>query len=202
MTKPIDRDDDRPDDGDDLLDGPDLRDAIRAGLRDLSDELADDLADELAEELECCAHPAPGSVAIIAGEDRGTGQAVRAILSEMGIDGLIVDDGDDALRYLYRLGSVSLFVTDLLVAGKDGLQLIMEAKAFDPELPVLALAGGSHAEARLHSARVRGADHALKRPFSRNDLMAAVEIITGEVTIDEDAPAANAPVTNTPVTNG
>lgn len=128
--------------------------------------------------LSLCDHPAPTSRAIVAETDVEARFIMRATLQDMGYDVVMAESGEEALSYLHRLGGVSLVVADLLMLKVDGLELIMGVRSFDPTIPVVAVAGGSHRELRLHSAQVRGAAAVLPKPFNRWQFMDAVDAAT------------------------
>ncbi len=50
-------------------------------------------------------------------------------------------DGDDGLKHLYK-EDFDLVITDLLMPGKDGLEVIMEIKKSFSDVPVFAISGG------------------------------------------------------------
>lgn len=71
-----------------------------------------------------------------------------------------------------------LLITDLLMPEGDGLDLIAQFKHAQPAASILAISGGGRfvpGDNCLESALRLGAHAALMKPFSREQLLAAVE---------------------------
>ena len=76
---------------------------------------------------------------------------------------------------------IELMITDLVMPEQEGLQTILEARKFHPELKIIAMSGGGRRVPVdfLEIARKIGADHALNKPFSTEELNAAVNKVMG-----------------------
>ncbi|SEF62281.1 DNA-binding response regulator, OmpR family, contains REC and winged-helix (wHTH) domain [Bryocella elongata] len=81
-------------------------------------------------------------------------------------------DGEAALDLLRR-ESYDLMILDLNLPGMDGLDLLQQTRAIDPNLPVLVLTARSRKE-DLVQALERGADDCLVKPFSFQELQARI----------------------------
>ena len=84
-------------------------------------------------------------------------------------------DGTTALEML-RSQPASLLITDMDMPGRDGPQILDDARRMLPALPVIAISGGSR-DAKQNwaaTALALGASQALAKPFGRKDLLAAV----------------------------
>jgi len=81
-------------------------------------------------------------------------------------------DGEAALEMLRR-ESYDLLILDLNLPGMDGLDLLQQMRAIDPNLPVLVLTARSRKE-DLVQALERGADDCLVKPFSFQELQARI----------------------------
>lgn len=96
----------------------------------------------------------------------------------------VVDAADgDAGMELLREGGWDLVVTDIVMPGKEGIELIMEIREGSPDLPILAISGGGGGTAPqgpLRDARMLGADAALAKPFELEALSRLVsELLSG-----------------------
>ena len=69
-----------------------------------------------------------------------------------------------------------LVITDLIMPEKEGLETIMELRALYPRLKIIAMSGGGRLsnEDYLHLAKRFGASVTLAKPFSREELKAAL----------------------------
>ena len=73
--------------------------------------------------------------------------------------------------------NIELMITDLVMPGKTGLDLIMEVKERNPELTIIAISGGGGINGRfdyLPIAQLIGANNIIKKPFSISDIKQTV----------------------------
>jgi DNA-binding response OmpR family regulator len=75
---------------------------------------------------------------------------------------------------------VELVITDIIMPEKDGIETILDLRRDHPNLKVVAISGGGRLapDNYLHSARLLGADAAIKKPFSNEEILATVEKLT------------------------
>jgi DNA-binding response OmpR family regulator len=73
--------------------------------------------------------------------------------------------------------TVHAIVTDMNMPGAGGAQLIPEARARWPEMPIIAISGAAQIDGRNTSdvARDLGADATLIKPFRAKELAATIE---------------------------
>lgn len=84
--------------------------------------------------------------------------------------------GDDGIR-LFGEESFDLTITDILMPGRDGMEVIAELAFRARDARIMAVSGGGRglsSEFNLQLARDFGACQVLAKPFSREDLLAAV----------------------------
>lgn len=107
---------------------------------------------------------------------------VRDMMAEiLGSDEIQVDTAQNGIEALKRLSAkdISLVVTDIVMAGENGIDLIMKMKTDHPGIPIVAVSGGGGIEGRfdyLEIAKLVGANQILKKPFSAQSLRAVVEL--------------------------
>lgn len=80
--------------------------------------------------------------------------------------------GQEAIELL-DANSIDLMITDLVMPGKTGLDLIMEIKEKIPELNIVAISGGGGINGRfdyLPIAQLIGANNIIRKPFSMADI--------------------------------
>jgi len=73
--------------------------------------------------------------------------------------------------------AIELMITDLVMPGKTGLDLIMEVKEQHPDLTIIAISGGGGINGRfdyLPIAQLIGASNIIKKPFSINEIKQSV----------------------------
>jgi len=99
--------------------------------------------------------------------------AVRlSLMSALQSMGHTVDAAANGLEGVTKFdqGSFNLVITDLVMPKKDGVETILELKLKAPDLKIIAISGGGHNIDIMDSTYKIGADCALIKPFSINDL--------------------------------
>jgi CheY-like chemotaxis protein len=73
-------------------------------------------------------------------------------------------------------------VQDIIMPEKDGIETILDLRREHPSLKVIAISGGGRStpENYLHSARLLGADKAIRKPFKNEEILEAVKELAGE----------------------
>ncbi len=109
---------------------------------------------------------------LIADDEEPLRALLEAVLREQGWEVRAVASGEEALEELARRDH-DLLLTDVQMAGMDGLELLRRARERSPGLPVLVMSAyGGHAAA-LAAVRAGAADH-LSKPFRPDDAVLAV----------------------------
>jgi DNA-binding response OmpR family regulator len=74
-----------------------------------------------------------------------------------------------------------LVLTDILMPGKDGLEVVIELRRKYPKTKLIAMSGGGRGPAAdyLRMATRMGADHVLGKPFSMSELSTALIAVLG-----------------------
>jgi CheY-like chemotaxis protein len=112
--------------------------------------------------------------AIVVDDDRDCQTAMQLMLTDLGYDVWVADNGIEALERYQEVGHADLVIVDLKLPILSGPTLISNLNLVDPELPIIATTGGSFTTARLRTARIRGAVTVLPKPFGRSEFVAAV----------------------------
>ena len=96
-------------------------------------------------------------------------------LTRAGYQVVEASDGNEALQ-LFQAHASDLVITDLIMPGIEGLELIMRLRKFCPQVRVIAISGGGRnaPEDYLSIAKTIGACHVLAKPFLNEALLGAV----------------------------
>jgi DNA-binding response OmpR family regulator len=97
----------------------------------------------------------------------------QVALERAGYRVLTAEDGKHGLRLLERQ-AVDLILVDIFMPEMDGLELIFLLRKTRPACKIIAISGGSGERDHLDTAKKLGAHDALKKPFSIQELLAAV----------------------------
>jgi len=105
---------------------------------------------------------------------------LRRILERDGHEVEEADDGRKA-REIYDTKQFDLLVTDVVLPGKEGLDLILELERDYPGIKVIAVSGGDRIEPGyyLELASILGAQHTLAKPFTPDEFLAKVRTVLG-----------------------
>ena len=76
----------------------------------------------------------------------------------------------------YANAPADLVLTDLIMPEKEGIETIMELRKRWPEVKIIAMSGGGRvaASSYLNTAQKLGAGCILTKPFSNDELVAAI----------------------------
>ena len=100
-------------------------------------------------------------------------EAALQILEEAGHTVRTAADGPEALRKLAG-GWFDVLLTDVLMPGMDGIELISEVRRQHPGVQIIAMSGGGNGRGRedfLNIASNSGAGALLEKPFQANELL-------------------------------
>jgi CheY-like chemotaxis protein len=90
-------------------------------------------------------------------------------------------DGKQALNQMRRQ-AIDLVIADVLMPEVDGLELLRAVQKELPQVPVIAMSGGSSrlpGADVLQLARLLGARAVLAKPFTEEDLLTAIRTALG-----------------------
>jgi DNA-binding response OmpR family regulator len=102
----------------------------------------------------------------------------RGIVDALDFEGyspLEADNGDDGLRLALR-SECDLILLDLMLPGKEGIEILREVRESRPTLPVIILTARGRESDRVKGLRL-GADDYVVKPFSVKELMARVSAV-------------------------
>jgi CheY-like chemotaxis protein len=106
-------------------------------------------------------------------------QTIREVLEDQGHEVLDAPDGESGIQ-LQRRSPADLVITDIFMPHKEGMSTIRELCLEFPELPVVAMSGGSrdltNPEGFIELARRFGACGTLSKPFQIADLLSVISM--------------------------
>lgn len=99
-------------------------------------------------------------------------ESLRLDLRDLGYTVEAVATGAEALQLLNR--GFDLLITDLIMEGMNGLEVLRRAKEADPALAVFILTGHREVEAAIGALRL-GADDYLIKPYEHAEMVERVQ---------------------------
>jgi two-component system, chemotaxis family, chemotaxis protein CheY len=110
---------------------------------------------------------------LITDDEKQVRDLLGALLRAEGHEVREACDGTQAVRACCA-EPFDLVLCDLFMPHREGLETIRELRQWLPGLRIVAMSGLAGAGDLLRVAQVMGADAALQKPFSRQELLAAI----------------------------
>ncbi len=106
----------------------------------------------------------------------------RLFLTENGFNVLTARNGEEAIRLIEANPDIDLFVTDVLMPDKEGVETILELRQKAPRLPIIAISGGGHVGAvdYLQLAHSAGAKATLSKPCPPSVLLSTIKSVLAQ----------------------
>lgn len=89
---------------------------------------------------------------------------------------LFANDGNEGID-LYKENNIDLVIMDIFMPNMDGIQTMLEMKSMTRQCPILVISGGGELTGLefLRQAKALGADEAMVKPFSKDELCKTVQ---------------------------
>lgn len=116
---------------------------------------------------------------IVIDDDKDITEVVEMYLDGCGHEVSSFSSAEDGLNWM-KDHQVDLLITDILMPGMNGLELIEEMNKMSPSTKVIAISGGGETggivtSMALDQAMELGAERALSKPFTKDDLVRRVD---------------------------
>ena len=118
---------------------------------------------------------------LIAEDTRDMNRALTAVLESQGYEVTSVFDGIEALEHIYK-ESYDGIILDIMMPGKDGIEVLTELRRSGVVTPVLLLTAKAEVDDRVAGLDA-GADDYLPKPFAIKELLARIRSMTRRRTI-------------------
>lgn len=105
---------------------------------------------------------------------------LEKVLRRSGHEVVAIATADEALAAL-EAGRFDLVLTDVVMPGMDGFDLLRRVKNSHPNIKVIVLTGYARMQS-ISDFLLYGADDYLAKPFQVHELVAAVERVVGTAT--------------------
>jgi CheY-like chemotaxis protein len=94
---------------------------------------------------------------------------------------LTIIEASDAISALdiFKNTTIDLVLTDVVMPGNDGIDLIVELKKINPEIKIIAMSGAANKENSLELAKSLGAHAILCKPFKKEELFRVLDNTLG-----------------------
>ena len=104
-------------------------------------------------------------------DDQECREAIRVALENLGHVVFEAADGKTGMARVAEAG-IELIITDVLMPGTDGVEVIGAMRRLHPQVKIIAMSGGGHVSGTnyLKLAKKMGATEVLAKPFSQDEL--------------------------------
>jgi DNA-binding response OmpR family regulator len=113
---------------------------------------------------------------LVVDDDDSMRRSLAATLTRAGHEVIQATGGAEACR-MSREVKLDLAIVDLFMPEQDGIETIMELRALERGMPIIAMSGGGADAARLdllNAAELLGAGLSLEKPFGPTEMLEAV----------------------------
>jgi CheY-like chemotaxis protein len=122
---------------------------------------------------------APGSLPrlLVVDDNEDMRQTMKRLLERLGYEVEVAANGARALEMQARVAA-DVLITDIFMPETDGLETINQFRTTFPHVKIIAMSGGGASIREtdyLSTATVVGADAVLRKPFSKESLLEALQ---------------------------
>jgi two-component system, NtrC family, response regulator HydG len=128
---------------------------------------------QAAEPAAATSAPASQTTVLVVDDDRANQESVARIFQREGLATLCASNGQQALELLRR-PEVAVVVTDLMMPGMDGQELLKAARTLRPDVEVVLMTAYATVETAVGAMR-EGAYDFITKPLKRHSLVKAVQ---------------------------
>ncbi len=100
---------------------------------------------------------------------------LKKMLEREGFNVIVASDGKEGMKLFEKIPA-DLVITDIIMPKKEGIEIIMEFKKSNPNIPIIAMSGGGRntPDAYLGAAKLLGAYEIFEKPIKKEELLNAV----------------------------
>src|SRR5688500_2227485 len=106
---------------------------------------------------------------LVVDDDKGIRDYLAAFLGSCGYHVDSLGSGDEVVGKLASGYAASLFLLDIMLSGKDGIEVLSNIKTIYPSLPIIILSGIGQIKTVVEAMKMGAADY-LTKPFEEEAL--------------------------------
>src|ERR1041384_6065879 len=111
---------------------------------------------------------------LVVDDDKNTRDYLATFLTASGYAVDCLGSGDEAIERLASGYSPSMILLDIMLPGKDGIEVLSNAKAIYPSIPIIILSGIGQIKTVVEAMKIGASDY-LTKPFEEEALELAIE---------------------------
>ena len=110
-------------------------------------------------------------------------EVITLMLEKDGCQVKTAQNGKEAMR-MFSTANFDIIITDMAMPEKNGVDTIIELRQLTPPVGIIAMSGVGSSDKLLRLATAFDADMALKKPFTRDELVSAIKMVIKKVKRD------------------
>ena len=113
---------------------------------------------------------------LVVDDNASVRRSLAALLTRAGHEVIQAANGSEASR-VWREVELDLVILDLFMPEKDGIETMVELRAFAPGIPIIVMSGGTADGSQidmLNAAELLGATLTIEKPFTLAEMLNAV----------------------------
>ncbi|HYR88863.1 MAG TPA: sigma-54 dependent transcriptional regulator [Terriglobia bacterium] len=111
---------------------------------------------------------------LVVDDDKSTREYLATFLIARGYSVECLESGDQAIERLASGQSPSMILLDVMLPGKDGIEVLSNLKTLYPSLPIIILSGIGQIKTVVEAMKIGASDY-LTKPFEEEALELAIE---------------------------
>jgi DNA-binding NtrC family response regulator len=129
------------------------------------------------------------SQAIVIDDDMMIREILGHLLEAEGFEVLKAENGEEALGMIREDQDVTLAIVDIIMPKKEGIETILEIRAFYPEMKIIAISGGGAMKSNelLGYAQRLGANAIFEKPLDLEKVMNTALALIGMPVPEKEA---------------
>src|SRR3954447_2674404 len=111
---------------------------------------------------------------LVVDDDKNTRDYLAVFLGSSGFDVECLGSGDEAIDRLASGYSPSMILLDIMLPGKDGIEVLSNVKSIYPTIPIIILSGIGQIKTVVEAMKIGASDY-LTKPFEEEALELAIQ---------------------------
>ena len=124
-----------------------------------------------------------GTRILVIEDEAAIRDVITLMLEKDGCQVKTAQNGKEAMR-MFSTANYDIIITDMAMPEKNGVDTIIELRQLTPPVGIIAMSGVGSSDKLLRLATAFDADMALKKPFTRDELVSAIKTVIKKVKRD------------------
>ena len=124
-----------------------------------------------------------GTRVLVIEDEEAIRNVITIMLEKEGCKITTAQNGKEAMKK-FSTANYDIIITDMAMPEKNGVDTIIELRQLTPPVGIIAMSGVGSSDKLLRLATAFDADMALKKPFTRDELVSAIKMVIKKIQRD------------------